>query len=760
MGKYVDAETQTTPAPPVPPHDQGASFDSSGDDAYIEEDEEDSLSPLPVGLASRRNAKYQRAGLGRGPGFRQPTTRVVSMPENSFDPLDGVPETARIVSLPERYLPSKYDLSLDSVTLESSSFLGDISGGSTSSRRRIHSRHRAPSDVPRTPSPPSSLDSSSIIIEHDIRLSDAFMRRTNFGLAEKREGWQVWASSPPRPIPALHGPLSLPYARCPSGAEGTIIEEPDHLPRMIWGLGAHEQGISSNGGATDTSSARENGRYAGRPRGAEFSKNSKRPVTHGNFSANSKPAAALGSDRRGPAPSHLGEPNLQLPGLFVMGYPHNAPAGLSEAAPAGAQTRPDQNRSTLAGYLTPEHSPIDWGVKDFIAHNQGMLANHQANNMLGGPFRASQLHQRVPRIFVEPRPDEIPIDTESARSRTALELALELRKHAQSNFLHLPQSGLPTPPNSSSPLWSPGFSPYSTQTLSPEVEEMAYNLLNMKQDYGNSMRHTEGPTGENYFLPIRFSGPTDSRLTNFERNFSGQPSSHRLDNGAFFHGEPRDTSQLPRNELGSIAHTQVLSPMSPMGDTYGRGLDSGHAQMVSTGSLASQSPELRPGSFSQQPRSIPLARLMQRRLSAVPEEDPIILDKKHAPQSYHRTPGHQHSTSQHGTHPMSSYHQKQDRLHSVKPSIPPPRTSMPDGLGIAGEAVGAETPNFATSPAKVRLPHTSPERSQVTSNQQGRDNVRFEDGPSSFRGNKKKYRTKKTRAPSRSDRGSAISPAA
>ena len=25
-----------------------------------------------------------------------------------------------------------------------------------------------------------------------------------------------WMSSPPRPIPALHGPLSLPYARCPS----------------------------------------------------------------------------------------------------------------------------------------------------------------------------------------------------------------------------------------------------------------------------------------------------------------------------------------------------------------------------------------------------------------------------------------------------------------------------------------------------------------------------------------------------------------
>ncbi|KAF9518702.1 hypothetical protein BS47DRAFT_229403 [Hydnum rufescens UP504] len=42
--------------------------------------------------------------------------------------------------------------------------------------------------------------------------------------------------SPPRPIPALHGPPSLPYARCPSGAEGVMISEQSSLPRMIWGL--------------------------------------------------------------------------------------------------------------------------------------------------------------------------------------------------------------------------------------------------------------------------------------------------------------------------------------------------------------------------------------------------------------------------------------------------------------------------------------------------------------------------------------------
>ncbi|TFK73933.1 hypothetical protein BDN72DRAFT_893643 [Pluteus cervinus] len=45
---------------------------------------------------------------------------------------------------------------------------------------------------------------------------------------------EVWEHSPPRPIPALHGPLSLPYARCPSGAEGVIMDDDNTPP--IWGL--------------------------------------------------------------------------------------------------------------------------------------------------------------------------------------------------------------------------------------------------------------------------------------------------------------------------------------------------------------------------------------------------------------------------------------------------------------------------------------------------------------------------------------------
>ncbi|CCO27071.1 hypothetical protein BN14_01105 [Rhizoctonia solani AG-1 IB] len=41
---------------------------------------------------------------------------------------------------------------------------------------------------------------------------------------------------PPRPIPALHGPSSLPYARCPSGAEGVVLNDQQELDGVVWGL--------------------------------------------------------------------------------------------------------------------------------------------------------------------------------------------------------------------------------------------------------------------------------------------------------------------------------------------------------------------------------------------------------------------------------------------------------------------------------------------------------------------------------------------
>ncbi|EJU04089.1 hypothetical protein DACRYDRAFT_105157 [Dacryopinax primogenitus] len=69
----------------------------------------------------------------------------------------------------------------------------------------------------------------------DITLANSITSES-FYMTDKPGEDIVLEPSPPKAIPALHGPLSLPYARCPSGAEGIIVEEPATLHRIVWGL--------------------------------------------------------------------------------------------------------------------------------------------------------------------------------------------------------------------------------------------------------------------------------------------------------------------------------------------------------------------------------------------------------------------------------------------------------------------------------------------------------------------------------------------
>ncbi|KAI5117760.1 hypothetical protein M0805_005191 [Coniferiporia weirii] len=171
----------------------------------------------------------------------QAQRRLVSLPEQLG--LDVLAEKlarslvtgSRSVSMPSHLRqfvgPNSRD---ESVSVQTSSSLPIDEGDS--SRLRTYSNWL--SDLPNTPSSPSTPDSIEII-ENSFHLSDTFLR-TRGGPTKPKEGldedWISWAHSPPRPIPALHGPASLPYARCPSGAEGTVIEEPSTVPGLIWGL--------------------------------------------------------------------------------------------------------------------------------------------------------------------------------------------------------------------------------------------------------------------------------------------------------------------------------------------------------------------------------------------------------------------------------------------------------------------------------------------------------------------------------------------
>ncbi|PPQ99457.1 hypothetical protein CVT24_005264 [Panaeolus cyanescens] len=153
------------------------------------------------------------------------SARVSSLP-NHISEHDPIIPSRRIVSMPDVYLDNGilrpryiHDNSNDS-------YLPFEPGSRGDGRRQYID------DLPRTPSP-SSPD-SIMIIGNDIHVPELLHRP-----ASRNPDWTSWASSPPKPIPALHGPLSLPYARCPSGAEGTVIDG-DDLPHKIWGLGLDE----------------------------------------------------------------------------------------------------------------------------------------------------------------------------------------------------------------------------------------------------------------------------------------------------------------------------------------------------------------------------------------------------------------------------------------------------------------------------------------------------------------------------------------
>jgi len=83
------------------------------------------------------------------------------------------PSGSRVVSMPE-YIATAIDLSLDTTA----SFSAGASFESGIEKRRVKV-YPSPSDVPRTPSPPSSPE-SVIIIDNDAQLSDGFLRRKYF----------------------------------------------------------------------------------------------------------------------------------------------------------------------------------------------------------------------------------------------------------------------------------------------------------------------------------------------------------------------------------------------------------------------------------------------------------------------------------------------------------------------------------------------------------------------------------------------------
>ena len=433
------------------------------------------------------------------------------------------------------------------------------------------------------------------------------------------------------------------YGKSFSGAEGTIIEEPDNLPRVIWGLDSEEHHLSDFG---SDSHMKKQDFIAQQPHHAHHS------PRHYNSSNDNSAASAR---------THASVVTMLSP---RSARPDNTNYGTLRQATSGGRTdvvysrnpynetivlenlidrrtvraaHQDQDHDTIGDLTrTLEHN-LHLRESDNELHTSSNLdrnilsraygsRNHLTSSRSSLPaMRVSSrpaVGSALPQILIEPRSPEI--HQASSRRMTAMELAHQYQQHQLLKMQQ--QSLLPTPPNSSSPLWSSEFSPYSHPSVSPaslrhqvvreplrdsEAPDQLRHLI--RERLGRNILHDPDvsslapPAQINSASRLDYPGYeldpiTSQALTNF---FATQDIQHLPPvPSEVLLPIARAPQTLPEyighdaRRYATPHHDTLVSPTSPEEFRYTRG----HPQ-----------PQI--------PRSIPLARLMQRRLSSVPEED-------------------------------------------------------------------------------------------------------------------------------------------
>ncbi|GJE92208.1 hypothetical protein PsYK624_083610 [Phanerochaete sordida] len=637
------------------------------------------------------------------------SARIVSLPETvpKFSEKQNT-SGRRVVSMPERGRSPLSSPQTLSPYMDQGSFTADTE---SPARVRVHS---VATDLPHTPSPPSSPD-SVVFIANKSPLPEHFLRKkvlvNQSRTPEPREeDWSGWAKSPPRPIPALHGPLSLPYARCPSGAEGTVIEEQEELPRVIWGL---EASNSTKENKEPAEEERPDSRpplpQAARKQGNKQKATSTVPP---KFTGAKERTEAEAPQRLPAVQSHLLTPESdqyltppQVPLNFdgtVQSYMHlpaRGPIDLSELMrPRLEEVNPYlQNAdftanaafgsmsSGLSNYSSTGDLGLDWAAfgkpQDYLQNSLSgsiwsfpgnSFGNYSATSGFSpSPSMRSLLSSRSP-IVLDP-PGQFPqsrlaqhsplssqhtsstlntpaLSTQggSQRAMSALEIAQKYRQ--QQIQQKQAQSMLPTPPNSTSPLWSSGFSPYQDSLLSPEflaaarMPNSAKDLTSQQSAFLHQVEVLQqlrsadharlGVSGRNAQAQIPFLAPA-ARIQDHISDAFDMPRANNTSNATSYGGVPLN-SQQPRNIAPRFATAAQARPSpvgfqppnpsnAPIGTRRPGSAGAGMASAQGAAPLNPPSIQQR-GSISQQnPRSVPLARLVQRRLSAVPEEDTSML---------------------------------------------------------------------------------------------------------------------------------------
>ncbi|KAJ3814797.1 hypothetical protein F5876DRAFT_62040 [Lentinula aff. lateritia] len=537
------------------------------------------LSSLTI---SKRDHKLSQLAYKKPSELNALKKRIVSLPETSPPSrIDSEPIRDRVVSMSEQVkvsLVSSADNSLSSDCFESSvetsqsQILSEL--GSSSAKR---TRPRQSLAFPQTPSPPSSPE-SIMIIGNNMQVPSSFLRQKaiKFPKALDDNTWNTWASSPPRPIPALHGPLSLPYARCPSGAEGTIIEGED-MTRTIWGLGndagAREHGVDTKFDTHPDQSLSVQKRD--------------------NLNQSKLPTLGICTVSN--------TPSERVEQFTVLGNPPSDSLYVSSSSVPGIDALnhlPDNLKRSAKGRDSVQGLGLVW--------NNTQPTNADIHRINGQPHLKASAPEFIPRGRLSDDPQPRVTVEPAVRSHyivpkpqiPAIDLAYEYRAQRER------KTPLLASPSSTSSTWSP----YLSTPLPLHTERFA-DVWNSEDAADELRRYIFERIGQQNLSPGELKQISElARSMNLDRTSAYPSSSYERPSFAtkfppgsplkldFYHPGPPPNTPLP-SIPSQNPKAVLLAPPSPESSVFRLGG--------------------RPGT---QPRSVPFARLLQRKLSVVPEE--------------------------------------------------------------------------------------------------------------------------------------------
>lgn len=431
------------------------------------------------------------------------------------------------------------------------------------------------------------------------------------------------------------------------GAEGTIIEEPDNLPRMIWGLSGGGQSPPDSPPTQHKPNIRPAIQSSHTSLPPRFQKPSNNLGTVSQLPPHPPPAGSSRPNMTTGVPANQAHKStlqsfnvdLQYPrdnyddaivlenlvqeqqvnrGAYDLGYDRamedlrglaldNALnlQHLHEEAQAHSRLSAMDRYSGLSCYTLPE--PIVPYMEHSVNHFQHIPMKVSSRPAVGSA---------LPQILIEPRS---PPSVAAHRRLSAMEIA---QQYQQQQLYRQHGSLLPTPPSSSSPLWSSGFSPYDdallspnwatsqvpgrpnaiTQALYPDASDDLRRLYERVNDVG-----LRSDVAASLAPPAQIK--PSPRLLPTVRNTTSVSSGALVD-----YLTSRDVQYSPQRP--------APPPNTPRSRTVSQEQPARRQYAYVAAPLSPTSPEARDHSLSyHQPRSVPFARLIQRRLSAVPEED-------------------------------------------------------------------------------------------------------------------------------------------